>query len=143
MQNTKYVHIFATSKSHNINMALIIYKNEGATKLKATVHKTGKLGFTEATAKYLGLKSGTKIQFATDSSDDSCFYLINRPSSSDDLFEVKGSGAYFSVNIKSLLDKRGVDYTNQTVIYDMEREDKYPDIEIYKLKERILPRKQQ
>lgn len=142
MQNTKYIHTFAVKKLHDKIMALVIYKNESAIKLKATVHKTGKLGFTEATAKHLGLANGTKIQFATDSDDNGCFYLINKPSSGDDLFEVKGSGAYYSVNIKSLLDKRGVNYSNQTVIYDMEREDKYPNFEIYKLKERILPRKQ-
>lgn len=122
-------------------MALVIYKNEGATKLKATVHKTGKLGFTDATAKHLGLTNDTKVQFATDSEDEHCFYLINKPNSGDDLFEVKGAGGYFFVNIKNLLDKRGVDYANQTVIYDMERDSNYPDMEIYKLKERILPRK--
>ena len=122
-------------------MALVIYKNEGATKLKATVHKTGKLGFTDATAKHLGLTNDTKVQFATDSEDEHCFYLINKPNSGDDLFEVKGAGGYFFVNIKNLLDKRGVDYANQTVIYDMERDSTYPDMEIYKLKERILPRK--
>lgn len=124
-------------------MALVIYKNEGATKLKATVHKTGKLGFTDATAKHLGLTNGAKVQFATDSEDEHCFYLINKPNSGDDLFEVKGAGGYFFVNIKNLLDKRGVDYANQTVIYDMERDSNYPDMEIYKLKERILPRKKQ
>lgn len=122
-------------------MALVIYKNEGATKLKATVHKTGKLGFTDATAKHLGLTNDTKVQFATDSEDEHCFYLINKPNSGDDLFEVKGAGGYFFVNIKNLLDKRGVDYANQTVIYDMERDSTYPDMEIYRLKERILPRK--
>lgn len=122
-------------------MALVIYKNEGATKLKATVHKTGKLGFTDATAKHLGLTNGAKVQFATDSEDEHCFYLINKPNSGDDLFEVKGAGGYFFVNIKNLLDKRGVDYANQTVIYDMERDSNYPDMEIYRLKERILPRK--
>ena len=122
-------------------MTLVIYKNEGATKLKATVHKTGKLGFTDATAKHLGLTNDTKVQFATDSEDEHCFYLINKPNSGDDLFEVKGAGGYFFVNIKNLLDKRGVDYANQTVIYDMERDSNYPDMEIYKLKERILPRK--
>ena len=124
-------------------MALIIYKNEEATKLKATVHKTGKLGFTDATAKHLKLTNGAKIQFATDSEDEHCFYLINSPNSADDLFEVKVSGGYFSVNIKSLLDKRRVDYVNQTVIFDMERDDNYPNMDIYKLKERILPRKKQ
>lgn len=122
-------------------MALVIYKNEGATKLKATVHKTGKLGFTDVTAKHLGLTNDAKVQFATDSEDEHNFYLINKPNSGDDLFEVKGAGGYFYVNIKNLLDKRGVDYANQTVIYDMERDSNYPDMEIYKLKERILPRK--
>lgn len=122
-------------------MALVIYKNEGATKLKATVHKTGKLGFTDVTAKHLGLTNDAKVQFATDSEDEHCFYLINKPNSGDDLFEVKGAGGYFFVNIKNLLDKRGVDYANQTVIYDMERDSNYPNMEIYKLKERILPRK--
>ena len=124
-------------------MALVIYKNEDATKLKATIHKTGKMGFTEATSKHLGLINGAKVQFATDSENDKCFYLINKPLSGDDLFEVKCAGGYFSVNIKNLLDRRGVDYINQTVIYDMERDETYSEIEVYKLKERILPRKKQ
>ena len=125
-------------------MALVFFKNEGAgVKLKATVHSaTGKLGFTDATAKHLKLDIGKYVQFATDDNDPTAFYMINNTDKdSENSFEVKKAGDYFSVNIKTLLDKRECDYTNYTIIFDMVQDYAYEGLEVYKLKERKLAKK--
>ena len=46
-----------------------------ATKLKATIRSSGKLGFSEATAKILDLESGKFAKFAKDT-DSGLLYLI-------------------------------------------------------------------
>ena len=65
-------------------MALVILENKEATsKLKATVQKSGKLGFTDTTAKYLRLANTEAIQFAADDQEEDTLYLINGKHESD------------------------------------------------------------
>ena len=125
------------------NMALVILENKEATsKLKATVQKSGKLGFTDTTAKYLRLANTEAIQFAADDQEEDTLYLINGKHESDEnTFKVCKAGKYFYINAKHLFDELGLDYETYTIIFDLKRESKYGDIEVYKMKKRILPRK--
>ena len=51
-------------------MRLKIYNaNDFNVKLKSTIHSTGKLGFTEATAKFMKLVVGAGVKFACDDED--------------------------------------------------------------------------
>lgn len=124
-------------------MALILYKNEATpSKLKATIQRTGKLGFTEATATHLHFKENSIVQFAEDDQNKGALYLINAPDSQDETaFKVCKSGRYFYVNAKALFDKLGLDYEANTIIFDLKRAAEYTDMEVYKMKKRILPRK--
>lgn len=124
-------------------MALVILENKEATsKLKATVQKSGKLGFTDTTAKYLRLANTEAIQFAADDQEEDTLYLINGKHESDEnTFKVCKAGKYFYINAKHLFDELGLDYETCTIIFDLKRESKYGDIEVYKMKKRILPRK--
>lgn len=116
----------------------ILSAKEFVVKLKATIHSTGKLGFTEATAKELKLTKQSGIKFATD--NDNNLYLINCRSYDEDSFRVLCTGNYFSVNAKVLFDNLGYDYKSKNIIFDMVKE-KNDELEVYKLLKREKPRK--
>ena len=124
-------------------MGLVICKNEEQMrKLKCTIQKSGRLGFTDATAKQLRLGTESFVQFATDDEDDNLFYLINNTAAEDDRsFKVCKTGEYYYTQAKTLFDRLNLDYEHNTIIFDMERSKEYSDMEVYKLKKRELPRK--
>ena len=117
----------------------ILSAKKYAVKLKATIHATGKLGFTEATAKELCLTTESGVKFAQSDSGD--FYLINCPEMDDDAFKVLKAGDYFSVNAKALFDSLGYDYVSNNIIFDMVKE-VIDNQEVYKLIKREKPRKE-
>ena len=67
-----------------------------ATKLKATIQASGRLGFTAETATALDLKSGKFAKFAKDDENDE-LYLIIINEGSEDAFSVRESSGYFYV----------------------------------------------
>ena len=75
-------------------------------KLKCTIHSSGKLGFTDETARELGLSVESGIKFAMNDNDE--LLLINcRLDKDEDAFDVSKSGAYYYVNAKPLFDSLG------------------------------------
>lgn len=115
----------------------ILSAKEYAVKLKATIHATGKLGFTEATAKELGLTPESGVKFAQNEAGD--LYLINCPVRDEDAFKVLKAGAYFSVSTKTLFDSLGYDYQNYNIMLDMIKET-IDGQEVYKLVKREVKR---
>lgn len=109
-----------------------ISASQFSVKLKATIHNSGKLGFTEATAKQLDFKENSAVKFAQDETDESVLYLANNVPLDDDAFRVCKAGRYFYINTKLMFDSLGIDYKNKTVMFDMVRI-KELDGEIYKL----------
>lgn len=108
-------------------------------RLKCTIHSSGKLGFTDETARELGISTDSGIKFAAD--DDGGLFLINcRKDKDEDAFEVGKSGAYYFVNAKPLFDSLGLDYKNEVIMFDLSRV-KHEEMEIYKLNKRSKPRK--
>lgn len=73
-------------------------------KLKATIHSSGKLGFTESTARKLRLSTTSAVKFAQDTEDEDILYLINLSEGDSDSFPVNKAGNYFYVNAKGLFD---------------------------------------
>ena len=119
----------------------ILSASRFVSKLKATVHTSGKLGFSEVTAKELGLFNNEVhfVQFAQDTEDPSVLYLINRTADDRDSFKVCKSGAYFYINAKLMFDSLGVYYTNKTVIYDMIKS-QTEEGDVYRMTKRELPK---
>lgn len=99
----------------------IISAKKFQTKLKATVHKSGKLGFADAAAKELGFASNAEpyVKFAVDEENPSILYLINVKEGDEDSFRVNKAGNYYYVNTRLMFDSLQIDYINETVIYDM------------------------
>ena len=103
----------------------ILSAKEYNVKLKATIHSTGKLGFTEVTAKELKLTTESGVKFAM--SEENELYLISCPARDEDAFKVLKAGDYFSVNANNIM-------------FDMIK-DIVDDMEVYKLIKREVPRK--
>lgn len=108
-------------------------------KLKATIHTSGKLGFSDNTAKTLGFDKSPDcfIQFAQDDDNPSILYLINRTNDDGDSFKVCKSGLYYFVNAKLMFDALGIDYANKTIIFDMIKIQEENN-EVYKMIKREL-----
>lgn len=135
----KKISYICRSKNNSKVMKLqILSAKEYNVKLKATIHSTGKLGFTEATAKELKLTTESGVKFAM--SEENELYLINCPTRDDDAFKVLKAGDYFSVNTKALFDSLGYDYRKNNIMFDMVKE-VVDDMEVYKLIKREVPRK--
>lgn len=111
-----------------------------AVSLKATIHASGRLGFTEATSNALNLTKESHVEFARDEND--VLYLINNVADSTDAFKVLKAGNYYSVNTKALFDALDYDYKKHNIIFDLIKDNNYPDQEVYKLNKRSTPRKQ-
>ena len=76
-------------------MALTILNAKDYTKkLKATIHSTGKLGFTDETAKALGLSKESYIKIAQDDASSKLFLSVS-DIQSDEAFKVCAAGQYF------------------------------------------------
>lgn len=112
-------------------------------KLKATIQASGRLGFTEPTAKKLELNTDKWVKFAEDE-DTKDLYLAVCDEGSDDAFPVKSSGGYYYVFAKNLFDSKGLDYIRQTIIFDLVRtseNDESLNGITYKMNKRVIKRK--
>jgi hypothetical protein len=121
----------------------IIDAQQFATKLKATIQYSGRLGFTEETANALGLSSGKFARFAKDNEKGS-IYLVIIGEASRDAFPIKSSSGYYYVPAKLMFDMLGYDYENNNIMFDLVRQPSYDDDlkgQVYQMKPRINKRK--
>lgn len=116
-----------SAKNYNVN-------------LKCTIHKTGKFGFTDATAERLGLSEISAVKFAIDDESDDVMYLIPSKQEDEDTFKVNKAGSYYYVYAKMLFDSLNLDYVKNSIMFDL-TELKDEEIIIYKMKRRVKPRK--
>jgi hypothetical protein len=89
--------------------------------LKATVHKSGKIGFTRDASKKLRL-SGPKaamIAVNEENQEDTSLYVIVVDGSTEGAFKINKAGQYYYINTKALFDGMGMDYVNNTYVYDI------------------------
>lgn len=103
-------------------MKLKFFKASSLTiKAKATIQKSGKLGFSNEATGYLNLKENTFIKFAQneENPDDTNLYAILNGVQEEDSFKICKAGDYFYVNTKGLFDSLEYNYTNNTIIFDL------------------------
>ena len=116
-----------------------------AQKLKVTVHASGKLGFSDDTAKEFRLKEReVYVKFLVDE-DTHTMYMSVIDYRDDDAFKVLKSGEYYYVTTTQMFTDLGLDYKTQTVIYDRMRCKQFDTElggEIYQMNPRILKRRQ-
>lgn len=122
----------------------IISAKQFATNLKVTIQASGRLGFTEDTARILNLEAGKFAKFAQDDEKGS-LYLIIINEKSEDAFEIKVSSGYYYVPAKMMFDMLGFDYENNTIMFDLVRQstlDEDLQGQVYFMKQRQNKRKE-
>ncbi len=122
----------------------ILSAKKFATKLKATIQASGRLGFTDDTAKVLDLKSEKFAKFAKDD-ENGDLYLIIISKEDEDAFEIKLSSGYYYVPAKLMFDSLGFDYENNTIMFDLVRQpslDEDLQGQVYFMKQRINKKKE-
>src|SRR5258708_7030234 len=85
--------------------------------LKATIHKSGKLGFTVEAAKKLHLDKNKGFGVAVNEEDptDKNLYVYIREEKEEGFFQISKAGQYYYVNTKALFDNMKEDYVNETI----------------------------
>ena len=121
---------------------LFIKAEETERNAKATVHTSGKLGFSKDAIEYLGINEGNTIQFAQNTEDvnDKNLYAKVYSSIQEGAFRINKAGEYFYVNTKNMLDTLGVDYKNTKIIYDLVKGE-YEGEQIVKMLRREIKKK--
>lgn len=125
MQKIYQINIFAKNikykMSNIIDLEFYSPKDNFGT-VKATVHKTGKLGFSSGAAKMLELekKSFFNIGFNKSNSKDKELYLLPVSEKNDNSFRLIKAGLYYYIYIKNVLIDLHIDYRNESIIYDIE-----------------------
>ena len=118
----------------------ILSAKQFATKLKATIQASGRLGFTAETATTLDLKSGKFAKFAQDDQTKS-LYLIIINEGSEDAFSIRETSGYFYVPTKVMFDTLGYDYENGNIMFDLVRQHSLDDDlqgQVYYMKQRQI-----
>ncbi len=93
--------------------------------LKATVHKSGKMGFTIEAAKKMGLgvEKGLSIGINEEDQEDKNLYVLVDEKKKIENFPILKAGNYFYINTKPLFDSMKIDYVNNYIAYDISKED--------------------
>lgn len=113
-------------------------------KLKATVQRTGKLGFTSETLEALHIQQGTHIRIAEETESKRILWLGVLQEPADNAFPVNKAGDYFYVNTIKLFEKINLDFKKKNCMFDMSRVPEYDEAiggECYKMVLRATDRK--
>ncbi len=113
-------------------------------KLKVTIQSSGKLGFTDETAKELNLSSQTYIKLGVDENEPEDMYLVVLREADEDAFKVCKSGDYYYLPTTLLFMSLGYDYKNRTIMFDLTRSSEFDDEyggTVYKLNKRESDKK--
>lgn len=122
----------------------IISAKQFARNLKATIQKSGRLGFTEETANILDLASGKYAKFAKDD-ENNMLYLIIINNEEEEAFQIKLSSGYYYVPARLMFDMLGFDYRNNNIMFDLVRQfslDEELQGQVFKMLPRINKRKE-
>lgn len=111
--------------------------------IKATAHRSGKLGFSAEAALKLKLDINKYASIAINEEDanDKNLYVILSGEKKDDTFTISKAGAYYYLNAKALFDNLKVDYVKDSVVYDI-KEDLIDGQQLYNFKRREKEKKQ-
>lgn len=105
-------------------MAFLLYSAKNFSKtLKVTVQKTGRLGFTDQTAKAMNLDDKTFFMFGKDPDVQADLIMVKTDQESEDAFRAIKSGDYYYLATTALFDHLNYSYKKEPVIFDVKRED--------------------
>lgn len=89
--------------------------------IKATIHKSGKLGFSQAAIEKLKLNQNIYLMIGTNKENkkDNSIYMAISRESNDLAIKVNKAGNYYYLNTKDFFNEIGVDFKNKSIIYDI------------------------
>ena len=98
----------------------ILSAREYNVSLKVTIHQSGRMNFSDETAKVLALTvdKGVKL-FQDDEAEQLYMAIMEKPDA--DSFQIRKSGTYYYAPTQLLFDALEVDYKRYTVFYDLVR----------------------
>lgn len=93
--------------------------------LKASVHKTGKIGFTAEAADKMRLSTEKFLVFGINEEDelDKNLYVIVNETKNEEGFPILLAGGYFYANVKPLLKELKIDYDKTDFYYEITKEE--------------------
>ena len=118
---------------------LLSAKQYGKT-LKATIQSSGRLGFTDNSAKEFELEKPTWIKMAEDDENPDTLYMVILRTADEDAFQVCKAGNYYYLPTKYLFDALDYDYAGKKIMFDIVRmKDMDHDFggPVYKMKRRF------
>lgn len=93
-------------------------------KPKATIHYSGRLGFSSEAIKFMNLENNRAFKVAVSDNDGTAvknLYLIEDKDVSG-VAKVSKAGEYYYLNVGTLFEDLGFDYKNYTIIFDIKKE---------------------
>lgn len=97
--------------------------NKNNAVIKASIHKTGKLGFSSGAQEFMNIDEDTffKIGFNDKDETDQNIYLVPCEEGKES-FKASKAGSYYYINLKHVFDKRGIEYKKGSNIYDIKKQ---------------------
>lgn len=110
--------------------------------LKATIHASGKLGFSAGAIKAMNISNNSYIQIALNSDDknDQNLYIFVTKNVDENSLKINKAGNYYYVNTKALFDKLEIDYRKKKIMFDI-IDIEYEGEKVFKLVRREKDRK--
>lgn len=90
--------------------------------LKVTIQKTGRMGFTDQTAKSLNLNESTYFFFGKDENIGADLIMVKTNEANEDAFRTIRSGQYYYLATAALFDLLGYNYKKEPIIFDVKRD---------------------
>lgn len=93
--------------------------------LKATVHQSGKMGFTiEASNKMeLTVDKSISIGMDEDNKEDTNLYVVVNDTKEENSFPVLKAGDYYYINTKPLFSTLKIDYKKNNIAYEITKDE--------------------
>ncbi|MFA6924728.1 MAG: hypothetical protein WC223_10815 [Bacteroidales bacterium] len=120
-------------------MGLIFVKaNELDKNVKCSIHKTGKLGFNDNAIKKLSIDNTKSIKIAYEDNDSELknLYIEVVNGVIEEAFKIIKAGEYYYINTKPFFDKKGIDYSEGNIKYEI-TDYEHEGIKMFKLTKKV------
>ena len=89
--------------------------------VKATIHKSGKLGFSQAAIDKLELNQSSYVMIGTNKTqrDDRAIYIKIAKESDELALKVNKAGQYYYLNSRDFFNENNIDFNKKKIIYDI------------------------
>ncbi|MHA2123151.1 MAG: hypothetical protein ACW990_18285 [Promethearchaeota archaeon] len=89
--------------------------------VKATIHRSGKLGFSQAAINKLNIDQNSYVMIGTNKlqRDDRAIYLRIASEANELTLKVSKAGQYYYLNSKDFFNENNIDFNKKKIIYDI------------------------